>query len=126
MNVEVNKVNGIEIFKLKGKLDQQSATVLKGRFEEALKRESKRFHFNLSQLDFINSVGLGMLLSISKDIRLIKGRLTFSDLNQYVEEIFDLTQLCRIFEIFPTEEEAIFSYESDITNTNIVNCEQHF
>jgi anti-anti-sigma regulatory factor len=46
-----------------------------------------------------------------KEIRLHRGRLTLSDLADYVREIFDITQLSHIFEIFSTEEEAIKSYQ---------------
>ena len=68
-------------------------------------------HLNLSQVDFINSSGLGSLVSIMKEVRLQKGRFTLSNLASYVQEIFEITQLSHIFEIFATEEEALSSYQ---------------
>ena len=67
-------------------------------------------------VEFINSSGLGSLVSIMKETRLRKGRLTLSDLASYVQEIFDITQLTNIFEIFPTEKEALGSYQSVATS----------
>ena len=69
-------------------------------------------HLNLSEVDFINSSGLGVLVSIMKEARLRKGRLTLSNLATYVQEIFEITQLSHIFEIFNSEAEALESYQS--------------
>jgi len=66
---------------------------------------------NLANVEFINSSGLGSLVSIMKEARLNKGRLTFSNLANYVQEIFEITQLSHIFEIFATEEEALNSFK---------------
>ena len=125
MDIEVTNINGIEIFSLSGRLDLSSAASLKEQFDIVLGREARRFHFNFEHVKFINSFGLGILLSISKDIRISKGRMTFSNLNGYVSEVFDQTQLTRILEIYPTEDEAINSYHADITTTGYVTSEQH-
>jgi anti-sigma B factor antagonist len=69
-------------------------------------------HLNLGEVDFINSSGLGVLVSIMKEIRMNKGRLTLSNLASYVQEIFEITQLSHIFEIFTSEDEALNSYQS--------------
>jgi anti-sigma B factor antagonist len=66
----------------------------------------------MAEVDFINSSGLGALVSLMKEIRLVKGRLTLSNLASYVREIFDITQLSHIFEIFTAEEDALASYEA--------------
>ena len=47
-----------------------------------------------------------------KETRLRKGRLTLSNLASYVQEIFDITQLSHIFEIFVSQEEAMNSYQT--------------
>ena len=84
--------------------------------KEEIKRHTDQqlvnIHLDLANVEFINSSGLGALVSIMKEIRLLKGRLTLSNLDGYVQEIFDITQLSHIFEIFNTEEEALNSYQS--------------
>ncbi|MEA2030405.1 MAG: STAS domain-containing protein, partial [candidate division Zixibacteria bacterium] len=73
-------------------------------------------HLNLNGVEFINSSGLGTLVSIMKLTRIKKGRLTLSNLASYVQEIFDITQLSHIFEIYDTEEEALNSYNTVSAN----------
>jgi anti-anti-sigma factor len=106
MEIRATEHDGFITLSLKGRLDFASSTNLK---EEILKRVAQgrtRIILNLGQIDFINSSGLGTLVSILKEVRLAKGRLMLSNLASYVEEIFEITQLSHIFEIFPSEAEA--------------------
>lgn len=97
---------------IKGRLDFATSNTLK---EEILKRiveGRSRILLNLSQVDFVNSSGLGTLVSILKEIRLAKGRLALANLATYVQEIFEITQLSHIFEIFSSEDEAVEAFMS--------------
>ncbi len=111
MEITTTEVNDVRILALSGRLDLASGTVLKQQVKEHFAQEARSFHLNLSGVEFINSSGLGTLVSIMKEVRLRKGRLTLSDLASYVQEIFDITQLSHIFEIFGTQEEALNSYQ---------------
>jgi anti-sigma B factor antagonist len=112
MEITVREENDITILSLSGRLDLASGTTLKEQVKELFSQNKNSFHFNLAEVEFINSSGLGSLVSIMKEIRLRKGRLTLSNLASYVQEIFDITQLSHIFEIFGTEEEALNSYQT--------------
>jgi anti-anti-sigma factor len=63
----------------------------------------------MDKVDFINSSGLGALVSILKEVRNHKGELKISNLADYVKEIFDITQLSSIFDICEDESHAINS-----------------
>ena len=99
------------IISLSGRLDLSNGNKLKEEVKSVLASGKTSIHLNLGSVEFINSSGLGALVSIMKEIRIHRGRLTLSDLADYVHEIFDITQLSHIFEIFTTEEEAIRSYQ---------------
>lgn len=112
MEITVREENDVTILNLSGRLDLASGTTLKEQVKELFNQERSSFHFNLAEVEFINSSGLGSLVSVMKEIRLRKGRLTLSNLASYVQEIFDITQLSHIFEIFGTEQEALNSYQT--------------
>ena len=59
---------------------------------------------------FINSSGLGALVSILKDVRNSQGTMKLTNLAPYVKEIFDITQMSNIFDIFPDENQALSSF----------------
>ncbi len=116
MDMSMRERDGVAIVDLDGRLDLSSGTALKERVKSLFDQEKTSIHLNLSRVEFINSSGLGSMVSIMKETRLHKGRLTLSDLASYVQEIFDITQLTNIFEIFPTEKEALNSYHPVVTN----------
>ncbi len=112
MEITVKEKNGVSVMALSGRLDLASGTTLKEQVKAQLKKGQASIHLNLAQVEFINSSGLGALVSIMKEVRIQKGRFTLSNMAPYVQEIFDITQLSHIFEIFASEEEALSSYQA--------------
>lgn len=106
----------VNVLVLRGRLDLASGSALKEQVKDQFEKGKTQIHLNLGEVEFINSSGLGALVSIMKETRLRKGRLTLSNLASYVQEIFEITQLSHIFEIFQTEEEALQSAQSVSTN----------
>lgn len=112
MEIKVTESNGVAVLSVQGRLDLSSGSSLKEQIKQLFNDDKSNVHLNLSDVEFINSSGLGSLVSIMKETRLRKGRLTLSNLASYVQEIFDITQLSHIFEIYATQEEALSSYQS--------------
>ena len=110
MKTEAVMKDGVAVFEISGRMDLASGAKLKESIKEFTTKDCVSIHLNLQSVEFINSSGLGALVSMMKEIRLLKGRLTLSNLAGYVQEIFEITQLSHIFEIFDTEEEALASY----------------
>lgn len=106
MNV-IQKVDGdVNIIGLQGRLDLTSASELKDASRGIIDRQNCKLILNMEAVDFINSSGLGALVSILKDVRSSKGELKLSNLAPYVKEIFDITQLSNIFDICENEQIA--------------------
>ena len=102
----------VVVLSLSGRLDLANGNKLKDEIKAVLDSGKTAIHLCMKDLEFVNSSGLGAMVSIMKEIRLRRGRLTLSDMADYVREVFDITQLSHIFEIFPTEEEALHSYQT--------------
>lgn len=111
MEITVKKESGVSIVALAGRLDLVTGANLKEEIRKLCEQGPNRIHLNLKKIEFINSSGLGALVSVMKQVRLKKGRLTLSDLAPYVREIFDITQLSNVFEIHDTQQEALVSTE---------------
>ncbi|MFQ5607153.1 MAG: STAS domain-containing protein [Candidatus Zixiibacteriota bacterium] len=112
MEITRNQSGSVTLLQLNGRLDLASGATLKEKARKEFDEGNVKLHLNMAQIDFINSSGLGALVSLMKETRLRHGRLTLSDLAAYVKEIFEITQLSHIFEIYSSEEEAIASYET--------------
>ena len=114
MEITRNQAGSVTTLKLSGRLDLASGATLKDNAKREFDEGNVRIHLNLLDVEFINSSGLGALVSLMKETRLRHGRLTVSNLAAYVKEIFEITQLSHIFEIYDSEEEALKSSESNV------------
>ena len=112
MEIKAQEIGSVAVLRLEGRLDLANGAALKEHLKSCFERNCTSIHLNMAEVEFINSSGLGSLVSIMKEIRLLKGRLTLSNLASYVQEIFEITQLSHIFEIYPTEEEALTSFQT--------------
>lgn len=112
MDITVSERGKVNVLILKGKLDLVNAGELKHTVTSLLDEDKNLLHLNMKDVDFINSSGLGALVSLMKEIRVHKGRLTMSNLAPYVNEIFEITQLSNVFEIFSDVDEAVSSHET--------------
>jgi len=110
VNISVSKHGSCTVLKLNGRLDLNSSSRLKEQVKELASEGVVNLILDLSEVGFVNSSGLGTLVSILKDVRLVKGQMVLCNLAQYVQEIFEITQLSHIFDIYPTEEAALESF----------------
>jgi anti-sigma B factor antagonist len=107
MDYRVEKHDDVDVLRISGRLDLVSSNNLKDCVRQRLDEKRTLLVLNMKGVDFINSSGLGALVSILKDVRLVNGRLVLSELAPYVQEIFEITQLSQVFEIHPTEAQAV-------------------
>jgi anti-sigma B factor antagonist len=116
MEIRTKQEGNVAVLTLSGRLDLASGSTLKEHLKRLFEKNITSVHLNMAEVEFINSSGLGALVSVMKEVRLLKGRLTLSNLASYVQEIFEITQLSHIFEIYATEQEAIGSFQTAAAN----------
>src|SRR6266705_5545425 len=71
-----------------------------------LSERHRHFVLNLARVDYIDSSGLGQLISIWTSIRNKNGHMTILNPNKRVQRLFDITRLNTVFEILQNEDEA--------------------
>lgn len=111
MRIDSKQEGDIVLFEIYGRIGLEGGVALKERVATYLDQGKTKFLFNLAKVDFINSSGLGSFISITKEIRLKQGRLVLSNMQAYPREIFEITQLLHIFEVYTTQEAAVKSFE---------------
>lgn len=62
---------------------------------------------NFEKVNFIDSSGIGLIVSIFKTMQQKEGKFAISNLSKKNEEIFNITRLNKILEIFPSEADAL-------------------
>ncbi len=90
---------------LVGDLDYSECAAFRMTIDRVLKDSPGATVVDLSRLDYLDSSGLGLLLSLSKEYGASGGRLVLVT-NDAVDSILDLTRLSGIFSTTDTIEEA--------------------
>lgn len=62
---------------------------------------------DLSGVSFIDSSGLGMLISFFKDMNEKQGQIVYIGIHDYVKKLIELVQLSQVFIVKETEDEAL-------------------
>lgn len=87
------------VIKLEGSLYVEDALLLRTKALEYFAKGHKNFLIDLSQVDYIDSSGLGVLVALQKRALEQQGVLQLHGLSGVVKELFELTRLNKIFEI---------------------------
>jgi len=74
--------------------------------EDLIRRHETRVIFDLSGVSFIDSSGIGTLVRSLTKLKKLGGTLRLTGVKGMVEGVFKLTQIDRVFEIYPTASEA--------------------
>lgn len=111
MHLETQTQSGQIIIAVKEeRLDAHNSSELKDRILRILEEGGRRLVVDLADVKFIDSSGLGALLSGYKNANQRSGTFILSGLQPRVRSMFELTRLNRVFEIYPRLQEAISSH----------------
>lgn len=111
MEIEEAKKDGVVILSLKGRLDALTAQSLEEKFLNLLQTEEKLFAVNFTQLEYISSGGLRVLLKTAKILSNSTGKIVLFALNDHIREIFEIAGFLSLFSIFPDEMLALQSFQ---------------
>ena len=62
---------------------------------------------NFEKLDYISSTGLDVLLKAAKQLKGNSGELRICSLNEFVQEVFEISGFCTILSVFNSESDAL-------------------
>ena len=103
------KVN-VNVVTLSGRLDAYTIVQSRALLDDALKTVPPNIVVNMQQVSFADSTALSAFVMTLKRSREAKGDVRLCCLQQPVRMIFELTRLDKVFEIFPTEQEAVQAF----------------
>ncbi len=107
MGFQVEKSDGITVVDVEGQLIVGNRQELKQKILEELEGGERKFVIDFANTGYIDSSGLGVLVSLSKKIREKGGELRLAALNEDLRTLFELTKLDTLFKIADTRAKAL-------------------
>jgi anti-sigma B factor antagonist len=109
-SVNVRQAEGISLIEIKGRLTSFESRALREMIYSLINGGHTNFVLNLTDLDYLDSSGVGELARNYLSIVKKGGTMKVVGLAAKVEEILKVTQLSRVFPEFPDEASALESF----------------
>jgi anti-anti-sigma factor len=101
--------DGIVILRLSGRLDAYTVSQLEQAINAAKSESLNKFVFEMSQLNYISSSGMRVLLTARSNAQKSDGDVLLCALSQNVREVLEMVGFTSVFQIHPTVDLAIES-----------------
>jgi anti-anti-sigma factor len=95
------------IITIKGRLDAATSPEAQKAIDKIIEEDDSRILFNLSELEYLSSGGLRVILGVAKEIKRKAGKLVLCGLNQFVKEVFVVSGFDALISIEDTVEAGI-------------------
>ena len=108
MIVEFNKEDKKLIFKLTEDIDQHTVEKVRRKMDNEIKGYiPRKVVFDFSNISFMDSAGIGMVLGRYKLTKMLNGNLEIINVNRSMKKIFDMSGISRIIDIKEDKNEGV-------------------
>ncbi|MEJ5285891.1 MAG: hypothetical protein CH6_2871 [Candidatus Kapaibacterium sp.] len=112
------RTEDVEIIFVGGILDAHTAPILENSIKETIENGIVRIIFNLKDLEYISSAGLGVFMAFIEEIRNKNGDFKFAEMKEKIYSIFELLGFHLIFDILKSNDEAINYFKNNYLKKN--------
>ena len=111
MKISTRQVDGVTILDMSGRITLGEGSVqVRDAVRDLLSKGSKNILLNLADVNYIDSSGIGELVSAFTAVRNQGGELKLLKLTKKVHDLLQITKLYTVFDIKDDEAEAIGSF----------------
>jgi anti-anti-sigma factor len=107
LNIEMDEIDELLILRLDGRLDAATTSILDRKIQTLIDEGHIRIALDFSDLEYLSSAGMRVLLSESRKLHAKKGAFLLFSLSSEIEDVLKMAGFDRILLIFPTEKEAL-------------------
>ncbi len=111
MKLSTRQVGDVAVLEPKGKImGGPDASLLHDQLHDLIKENKKNVVIDLAKVDWMNSTGLGILISGLTTLRNNGGELKLANVTEKIESLLTITKLITVFENYDSVEEAVGSF----------------
>jgi stage II sporulation protein AA (anti-sigma F factor antagonist) len=111
MQISEEKKGSVLILSLSGRVEMLTSPQLKETIISHINLNEHQILFDLSELEYISSSGLGVLLHAAKMLQVKNGRVVLCALKAHIEEVFKICGFDNVFPIFDSREQALQAFQ---------------
>ena len=112
MQISERETGSVTVLDLSGKITLgEGDTLLKDKLHSLLHQGKKKVLLNLADVNYVDSAGLGALVSAYTTVTREGGSLKLLNVTRKLQDLLSITKLLTVFETFDSEDEALRSYK---------------
>ena len=112
LNIKERQAGDITVLDMDGKITiGEGSVALRSAIRRLLEEGKKKILLNLGQVGYIDSSGIGELVSSYTAISNAGGQLKLLNLTQKLKDLLGITKLLTVFDTYTNESEALGSYK---------------
>lgn len=112
MQIAERENGAVTVLDLSGKITLgEDGNLLKDKLQSLLHQNKKNILFNLAQVSYVDSAGLGAIVSAYTTVTREGGTLKLANVTKKLQDLLSITKLLTVFETFDSEDEALRSYK---------------
>ena len=111
MKLSDRETNGVIILEPKGKImGGPDASLLHDKLYEFLDRDQRKIVIDLAGVEWMNSTGLGILISSLTTLRNNEGELKLANVTDKIQSLLTITKLVTVFDSYDSVDEAVNAF----------------
>lgn len=115
MDIQINQIDNIYLVRLSGELNQRTAPTLQEKINPLIEQGCKVL-LEMSELTYLSSAGLRILLLIYRQITNNQGLVALANLTEMVEDTMSITGFLTFFTAYKSTDEGINALHHNLTN----------
>ncbi len=111
MKIETRTIGDVNILDCSGKITLGEGTMtVRNTVRDILKGNGKKIVLNLADVNYIDSSGIGELVSTYTTVTNNGGQLKLLNLTKKIQELLAITKLLTVFQVFENEQAVLASF----------------
>lgn len=109
MIIETIQAANATVVRVSGRMDAENASSFEDVCSEAIRTGTTRLIADLTELEYVSSMGLRSILAVAKTAQSKGGALSLCGLKGLPKQVFEMTRLMPLFPVFDSREAALQS-----------------
>lgn len=106
MDTQVEEKGDVTVVRLEGRLDAASSPQIEKQLQAIIDAGHFKVVLNFERVEYLSSAGMRLMLSISKRLKNLAGKLIACNMSEEVLEVIKMAGFHQVIEIYPSEEES--------------------
>jgi anti-anti-sigma factor len=106
MEAQVEEKGDVIVVRVQGRLDAASSPQLEKKINSIIESGHFKLILNLAGVDYLSSAGMRLMLSVSKKLQHLEGKIVACEVPLDVMGVIEMAGFQRVLELYPSEEES--------------------